>query len=104
MARKKKSQNIIDGWRMHDALCHAGLSAMEWDPWIRHSYMDEFCQKSSKKKRNFARTDHSVEYDYMASRMQSRNINFAARQGVPDSSGTVCSQTIWTCTGSWELL
>ena len=70
MARKKKSQNIIDGWRMHDALCHAGLSAMEWDPWIRHSYMDEFCQKSFQKKRNSARTDHSVEYDYIAYRFR----------------------------------
>ena len=70
MARKKKVQNIIDGWYMYDALCHADLSAMEWDPWIHHFFFEGFGQKSSKKKRNSARTDHSVEYDYVAYRFR----------------------------------
>ena len=39
MARKKKVQNIIDGLYMYDALCHADLSAMEWDPWIHHFFL-----------------------------------------------------------------
>ena len=67
MARKKKIQNITEGWTSYVYLCQAEVPVYPL-LWRYRPSMEAVRAKMSKKKRNAARTDHSVEYDHIAYR------------------------------------
>lgn len=67
MARKKKIQNITEDWTSYVYLCQAEVPVYPL-LWRYRPSVEAVRAKMSKKKRNAARTDHSVEYDHIAYR------------------------------------
>ena len=67
MARKKKIQNITEGWTSYVYLRQAEVPVYPL-LWRYRPSVEAVRAKMPKKKRNAARTDHSVEYDHIAYR------------------------------------
>ena len=67
MARKKKIQNITEGWTSYVYLCQAEVPVYPL-LWRYQPSVEAIRAKMPKKKRNAARTDHSVEYEHIAYR------------------------------------
>ena len=91
MARKKKIQNITEGWTSYVYLRQAEVPVYPL-LWRYRPSVEAVRAKMPKKKRNAARTDHSVEYDHIAYRFLGLPTKAQAEQ-LRRTSG--CARFLW---------